>query len=94
MTAFWKKLRSQGSQPPEDVGCGGVMAQLFEYIDAELDEETVEKIRAHLEKCSRCYPRYNFEHAFLRFLGEHAHVEAPPELRKRVFASLLEESQD
>jgi anti-sigma factor (TIGR02949 family) len=77
--------------PPGGIDCGGVMAQLYEYIDGELDEQTVERIRKHLAKCKRCYPRYDFEQAFLRFLEDQGHVEAPPELRRRVFASILEE---
>ncbi|KPK81096.1 MAG: hypothetical protein AMS25_07740 [Gemmatimonas sp. SM23_52] len=98
MTAFWKLGKRKceaGAAPPGDIDCAGVVAQLYEYIDEELDEETVGKIRAHLELCKRCYPHYDFEKAFLRFLAEHGRVSTPPELRRRVFQRILEEeSQD
>jgi mycothiol system anti-sigma-R factor len=68
------------------------MEQLYEYIDEELDDEgTVEKIREHLELCKRCYPRYDFEKAFLRFLAEQGQISAPPELRRKIFQEILEE---
>ncbi len=93
MTAFWKLGGWMGKAmpPPGGIDCGGVMQQLYEYIDEELDEEMVEKIRQHLEKCQRCYPRYNFEKAFLRFLGDQGRIAAPPELRRKIFASILAE---
>lgn len=78
--------------PPGDIDCAGVMAQLYEYIDEELDDvETVEKIREHLKKCQRCYPRYNFEKAFLRFVHDQGRIGAPAELRRKIFQSILEE---
>jgi anti-sigma factor (TIGR02949 family) len=80
--------------PPGGIDCGGVMDQLYEYIDEELDEETIEKIRKHLAVCKRCYPRYNFEQAFLRFLGEQGRTAAPPELRRKIFASILREERE
>jgi anti-sigma factor (TIGR02949 family) len=67
------------------------MQQLYEYLDGELDAETVERIREHLQLCKRCYPHYAFEKAFLRFLAEHARVETPPRLRRKVFQAILEE---
>ncbi len=96
MTAFWKVggWMSKAMPPPGGIDCGGVMQQLYEYIDEELDEETVKKIRQHLEKCQRCYPRYNFEKAFLRFLGDQGRVAAPPELRRKIFAGILAEESE
>jgi anti-sigma factor (TIGR02949 family) len=91
MTAFWQGLMRKVMPPPGGIDCEGVLAQLYEYIDGDLDEATVKKIRKHLEKCKCCYPRYDFEKAFLRFLQRQGHVSAPPELRRKIFASLLEE---
>jgi mycothiol system anti-sigma-R factor len=79
------------SQPPGGIDCKGVLAKLYEYIDGELDEETIETVRAHLEKCKLCYPRYDFESAFVRFLGEHGKATVPDKLRHRVFEAILEE---
>lgn len=80
--------------PPGGIDCGGVMERLYEYIDGELDEATIEKIRKHLSVCQRCYPRYDFEKAFLRFLEDHGRTSAPPELRRRIFATILQEESE
>ncbi len=94
MTPFWRlggRKGKAGMTPPGEIDCVGVVEQLYEYIDEELDEETVEKIRAHLELCKKCYPHYNFEKAFLRFLSERGRVGAPPELKRKIFQRILEE---
>ncbi len=96
MTAFWKRGKQAGDAPPPPGGidCGNVMKQLYEYLDEDLDDAMVAKIRDHLAVCKRCYPRYNFEKAFLRFLSEQGRVKAPPGLRRKVFAAILEEERE
>lgn len=93
MSGFWKLLRrgGDGASPPGGIDCASVVAQLFEYIDGELDADTVKQVREHLELCKRCYPRYDFERAFLRFLSEQGRVGAPPALRRKIFENILEE---
>ena len=92
MIGFIRDMLAKLMPQPGGIDCGGVMAQLYEYLDEELDDPaTTEKIRVHLEKCRRCYPRYNFEKAFLRFVADQGHTSAPPELRREIFQSLLEE---
>jgi len=92
MMGFWRLRRRKRTQtPPGGIDCAGVIQRLYEYLDEELDPETIERIREHLEVCKRCYPRYAFEKAFLRFISEQGRVEAPPELRRRIFQSILEE---
>ncbi len=93
MTAFWKRQKKDGKKGgPIAIDCCGVMERLYEYIDEELDDGTlVEAIRAHLDMCKACYPRYDFEKAFLRFLSDKGANSAPPELRRKIFARLLEE---
>lgn len=93
MTGLWQSLVSKLMPQPGGIDCSKVMAQLYEYIDGELDEETIERIREHLEKCKRCYPRYDFETAFLRFLREQGKTQAPPELQRKIFAAILEEEK-
>jgi mycothiol system anti-sigma-R factor len=92
MTGFIRDFMEKMMPQPGGIDCGGVMAQLYEYLDGELDDPaTMEKIRVHLEKCRRCYPRYNFEKAFLHFVSDQGHASAPPELRRKIFQTLLEE---
>jgi anti-sigma factor (TIGR02949 family) len=92
MMGFFRPRRTDSlREPPGGIDCGEVMEQLYEYLDGELDAERVERIRAHLEVCKRCYPRYAFEKAFLRFLAENGRAETPPRLRRAVFQAILEQ---
>ncbi len=93
MTALWRwGKRAKRGADTAGIDCAGVMEQLYEYIDEELDDDAlVEKIRAHLELCQDCFPRYRFEKTFLRFLSEQGRNSAPHELRHKIFQRLLEE---
>ena len=79
-------------KPAGGLDCQQVMERLYEYIDGELeDPRQVKVIREHLRVCQRCFPRYEFEKAFLRFLTERGGNEAPPGFRRRIFQRLLEQ---
>lgn len=39
---------------PERLSCRQVAEVLQTYLDAELDEQTVRKVAAHLDDCRRC----------------------------------------
>lgn len=92
MTPFWRRRKKDGNSGPIAIDCGGVMERLYEYIDGELDDDKlVEAIRQHLDMCKACFPRYDFERAFLRFISDKGANSAPPELRRKIFARLLEE---
>ena len=93
MSALWRwGKRAKRGADTAGLDCAGVMEQLYEYIDEELDDAAlVERIRAHLEVCQTCFPHYRFEKTFLRFLSEQGRNSAPRELRHRIFQRLLEE---
>ena len=96
MTAFGKlgDWLMKAMPPPGGIDCKSVMEQLYEYIDGELDAEAVKRVQKHLKLCKKCYPHYDFERAFLKFLSDHGRASAPPELRRKIFASLLQEESD
>jgi mycothiol system anti-sigma-R factor len=70
--------------------CSDVLTRLWEYIDGELTPERTTLIRAHLERCQACYPQYDFQKAFVKFIGEQCCHPAPPGLRRKIFQMLLE----
>jgi anti-sigma factor (TIGR02949 family) len=76
---------------PEMVPCDHVIARLWEYIDGELTEEGAAGGRTHLDICSRCFPQYDFQRAFKEFTRRSAQTPLPPELRRRVFESIIAE---
>lgn len=75
------------------IPCDHVIAQLWEYLDGDLAEPESEQVRRHLEMCARCFPEYDFRRAYLRFVRRCSTENVPPELRRRVFAMLLEEER-
>ena len=81
--------------PQRDVAswsCADVIERMFEYLDGELTADVDGRIREHLAACQRCYPEFEHERVFLRFLERRAQIErAPPALRRRILRALLEE---
>lgn len=76
-----------------EVRCREALARIFEFLDGELAEGSAEEIRAHFERCQRCYPRLRYATAFQEMLARVARGQrcAPEELRARVAALLREE---
>lgn len=79
-------------EPVEMLSCPEALERLFEYLDGELETPTASQVRAHMEKCRRCYPRLQFETAFMEALTRARAGEEPPrDLRNRVVDALREE---
>ncbi|MDQ6888337.1 MAG: mycothiol system anti-sigma-R factor [Gemmatimonadota bacterium] len=79
-------------EPPDDWTCDEVIERVYEYLDGELTPDIDEAIRRHLARCRKCFPEFEHERVFLRFLERHAQIEkAPPALRRRIFQALLDE---
>ena len=73
--------------------CSEVTKRLWAFIDGELDIPSEREVRAHLEMCQRCYPRYDFQRAYFKLMQRLA--AEPPDtgtVRSRVFEALLAES--
>lgn len=79
---------------PKMMSCHDVIAQLWEYIDDELTPERMQRIRDHLDVCSRCFPQYDFQRAFVTMLKRREWQPVPPDLRRRVFERILAESAE
>jgi anti-sigma factor (TIGR02949 family) len=71
------------------IPCGEAMARLWDYIDGELTPETEARVKTHLDACAHCYPELDFHRGFCEFLRRTREAPIPPELRRRVFLSLL-----
>lgn len=77
----------------EIVPCDHVIARLWEYLDGDLQGENAERIAEHLDLCARCYPEYDFRHAYLRFMRRCASQQVPAGVRKRIFEAILAEER-
>jgi anti-sigma factor (TIGR02949 family) len=77
----------------EGMNCDHAMEQLWALIDQELDLTDAAALREHLDACQRCYPEYDFQRAYRAFIASRCRHAAPPDLRRRVFMSLLAEEE-
>lgn len=72
--------------------CKKAVSRLYEYLDGELEFETADAVREHLEACQRCYPHLRFTAAFRDALHRAAQKQpcCPDELRERIARTLSE----
>ena len=71
------------------IPCDEAMARLWDYIDGELTPEVEAAVRTHLDDCARCYPELDLHRGFREFIRRTREAPIQPELRRRVFLSLL-----
>ncbi len=74
--------------------CDDAVAQLYSFLDGELDADTVGKVEAHLKHCSPCLEAFDFEAELRKVIVSKCQEEVPGDLRIRIMTVLerLEES--
>jgi anti-sigma factor (TIGR02949 family) len=78
-----------GSPIPGGVDCTTVLQHLWDYLDAELGPDRMQSVRTHLALCSKCYPQYDFEKAFLDAIAScQCTTCAPHDVRCHVMEAL------
>lgn len=74
------------------IDCAGAKERLFDLLDGELDDETVARMRRHIDGCRHCFDRSDFERRFLAAVqAVRARGPMPGALRERVLAALRAE---
>lgn len=69
--------------------CDAVMRQLWDYLDAQLTDESMAAIEAHLLMCQKCRPHADFRRAFERAVSaSREDVGETDALRERIRAAL------
>ena len=63
-----------------------------DYIDGELDQETDDKVRSHLEWCALCQAFINTLKATVALLGSSDTPEPPASLAERIHERLQKEA--
>lgn len=64
--------------------CDEALANLYLYLDSELDEVSAERIRAHLAVCGGCTGPFDFERRLKMVVRHRLHEEVPQEFVVRV----------
>lgn len=73
--------------------CNDSLEQLYTFLDGELTEHKRAAIHHHLEECSPCLERFDFEAELKIVIARRCHDEVPESLRRKVARSLgLEEA--
>ncbi len=75
-----------GSDP-----CRQAVAELYSYLDGELDDSTRGTISQHLDDCSHCLETYEFHDELKAVVAQRCRESVPDELRARILAALVEE---
>lgn len=68
-----------------NIDCSQAVARLYEYLDREGSDASIEEVEHHLELCRRCCSRFNFEITLWTVVRSKAQeVRCPESLKMRV----------
>lgn len=74
---------------PEDIECAGVLKDVWQFLDDELDPANRAAVEAHLDGCSPCLEEANLDQKLKALLHSKCGGDvAPDDLRDRVAARL------
>jgi mycothiol system anti-sigma-R factor len=72
--------------------CDEVLANLYNFIDAELDGLSAERIKIHLQACGICDRPFEFERRLRQVIRERLNEEVPDVLVVKLKALIAVES--
>jgi mycothiol system anti-sigma-R factor len=73
--------------------CDEALANLYKYLDAELDTATTERIRHHLDDCPGCMAPFDFESRLKTVVRERLDEDVPDSFVSKLHQA-LEKEQD
>ncbi len=76
---------------PHEADCREVLERVYFYLDGEIDGESHDNIRLHLEECAPCLRQYGLEQEVKALVARCCGADpAPDGLRQRVMVRLRE----
>ncbi len=76
---------------PHETDCGEVLDRVYEYLDGEMTDIDVDKIRQHLDECGPCLREYDLDVALKALLRRSCACESAPDaLRQRIMVKITE----
>lgn len=73
-----------------DADCADAVAEIYGFLDGELDDDAMVQIETHLRRCSPCLEAFDFEVELRRMVVTRCTEQIPPDLRDR-FCEMLRE---
>lgn len=72
-----------------NINCTDAVRQLWDYLDAELDDQRMVEVRQHLLTCKSCLPHAEFGRRFIQAVSRarERHV-MPSDVRSQVLSAL------
>ncbi len=64
--------------------CSDAVAELYSYLDGQLDDERRSLIKGHLDSCSPCFEAFDFEADLRNVIATKCKEEVPQDLRRRI----------
>jgi mycothiol system anti-sigma-R factor len=76
---------------PHETPCSDVLEEVYQYLDGELDEHAVGRIRQHLEECGPCLAEYKLDIALKALIRRTCGGDcAPVDLRNRIMVQITQ----
>jgi len=66
--------------------CDVALAELYQYLDGELSQDSRARIERHLTECSPCLEAFDFEAEVRRLIADRCRDRCPDALRQRIQA--------
>lgn len=74
-----------------EIDCQEVLEMVWSFLDGEIEDTRYLEIRTHVESCSQCGPRYEFQRQVLILIERKCKEGPVPESLKQRLFRLLEE---
>ncbi len=71
--------------------CDDALHSLYQYLDREMEDVRAQVIRRHLEDCSGCMERFDFEARLKIVVRERLSEEVPAEFIQRLNEAIARE---
>jgi mycothiol system anti-sigma-R factor len=82
-------VRVAGGESDGMIPCEEALRFVHEYLDGELDGESLDRVKTHFDACARCYPQLRLEESFRTAIRHALSREGTPEgLREQILELL------
>lgn len=77
------------------MSCVETVKYLYEFMDREIDESREIVVKKHLDNCSECRQKYDFEKGIRALVKAHCiNIKAPPHLHDRIIEGIAAMSKE